>query len=102
MKMSRIKDVFRGEHRYFAWFVVVTTLLFIGLWICGPGNTFGHWIRAAKEASQQEKVIEEYERQNAEMDRRIHLLKHDKDTLEKLAREQFRFAAPGEDVYIVE
>ena len=30
------------------------------------------------------------------------MMKHDKDTLEKFAREQYNFAVPGEDVYIVE
>ena len=46
--------------------------------------------------------MEYYNEQNAQMENRLQLLKNDKDTLEKFAREQFRFAAPGEDVYIVE
>ena len=100
--MGKIKDLFRGEHRKFAWFVTITTGLFIGLWFIGPGNTFIHWIRAAREISRQERLIEAYENKNAEMDNQVHLLKHDKDTLEKFAREQFRFAAPGEDVYVIE
>ena len=46
--------------------------------------------------------MEYYQEQNAQMENRLRLLKNDKDTLEKFAREQFHFAAPGEDVYIVE
>ena len=46
--------------------------------------------------------MEYYNEQNAQMEKRLHLLKNDKDTLEKFAREQFNFAAPGEDVYIIE
>ena len=68
----------------------------------GPGNNFIHWIRAGVEIRRQERLIEQYTRENAELDRRIDMMKNDLDTLEKFAREQYNFAAPGEDVYIVE
>ena len=76
--------------------------MLIFLWLVGPGNTFIHWIRAGFEISRQEKMIEMYRQENAELDRRINMMKNDRDTLEKFAREQFFFAAPGEDVYILE
>lgn len=100
--MGKIRDIYRGPHRKFAWFVTVTTSLFVFLWIVGPGNTVIHWAKAGAEIRRQEKVMADYEQENAEMDRRINMLKTDRDTLEKFAREQFGFAAPGEDVYIVE
>ena len=100
--MGKIRDIFHGPHRSFAIFFVVTTSIFILLWIVGPGNTFVHWIKAGLEIRRQEKMIENYQRENAELDRRIDMMKTDRDTLEKFAREQFYFAAPGEDVYIVE
>lgn len=106
MKMSdilgKIKDAYRGPRRRFVWFVTVSTALFLFVWIVGPGNTIIHWVKAGMETRQQEELIELYERQNAEMETRLKLLKNDKDTLEKFAREQFGFAVPGEDVYIVE
>ena len=52
--------------------------------------------------NRQEKIIEQYQVENAELDRRINMMKTDRDTLEKFAREQYNFAAPGEDVYVVE
>ena len=100
--MGRIKDIFRGPHRKFAWFVVVSTLFLIGAWLVGPGNTFIHWGKSAIEVRRQEKLIEKYEIENAELDRRIKMISTDKDTLEKFAREQYNFAASGEDVYLVE
>ena len=100
--MGKIKDIFHGPHRKFAWFVVITTSIFIIMWIIGPGNTFVHWIKAGLDINRQEKLIEYYQLENAELDRRIDMMKHDKDTLEKFAREQYNFAVPGEDVYIVE
>ena len=100
--MGKIRDIFRGPHRNFAWFATVTTGLFLIFWLVGSGNTFIHWAKAGLEIRRQEKLIEEYERQNAEMDSRIKMIKTDKDTLEKFAREQFNFAVPGEDVYVVD
>ena len=100
--MGKIKDIFQGPHRKFAWFVVVSTTALILLWIFGPGHTFIHWGKAAAEVKRQEKIIEKYETENADLDRRINMMKTDKDTLEKFARENFHFAVPGEDVYIVE
>ena len=100
--MGKIKDIFKGPHKHFARFAVAVTGIFLILWIVGPGNTFIHWGRAAIEIRRQEKLIKDYERQNAEMDRRINMLKTDRDTLEKFAREQFNFAVPGEDVYVVD
>ena len=100
--MGKIKDIFNGPHRGFAWFVTGTTLFLIGSWIVGPGNTFIHWGKSAIQVRRQERLIEKYERENAELDRRIRMISTDKDTLEKFAREQYDFAAPGEDVYLVE
>ena len=100
--MDKIKDIFHGPHRKFAWFVVVTTSLFVVLWIVGPGNTFVHWIKAGVEIRRQERLIETYVEKNAELDRKVNMLKHDRDTLEKFAREQFGFSVPGEDVYVIE
>ena len=91
--MGKIRDIFRGPRRYFAWFVVVTTGLFLVFWLVGSGNTFIHWAKAGIEIRCQEKLMRDYEMQNAEMDRR---------TLEKFAREQFNFAIPGEDVYVLD
>ena len=98
---NKIKAVFKGEHRRFAWFALIVTGLFLLSWIIGPGNTFIHWAKASIEISRQEKIIEDYTRRNAELDNRINMIRTDKDTLEKFAREQFKFAAPGEDVYLM-
>ncbi len=100
--LRKIKDIFTGEHRKFAWFVVIATTLFIGSWIIGPGNTIIHWIRTENEIDRQEKQMEFYRQEIERMDQNIEELKTNKDTLEKFARERFNFAAPGEDVYIVE
>ena len=99
--MSRFTDIFKGEYRKFAWFVVISTTIFLVLWIVGPGNTIVHWVKAKNEISRQEKQMKYYQEQIDIMDRDIEELKTNKDSLEKFARERFNFAAPGEDVYVV-
>ena len=83
-------------------FFALTTAGFIIVWVVGPGNTIIHWIKAKIDIVAQEKAIEQYNAEIEEMDKRINMLKNDKDTLEKFAREHFYFAAPGEDVYVIE
>lgn len=100
--MSRFSNIFQGEHRRFRIFVALSTAAFVVIWIVGPGNTWIHWIKAGLEIKRQERQIELYQREIKQMDERINMLKTDRDTLEKFAREQFDFAAPGDDVYIVE
>ena len=54
------------------------------------------------EIRRQNAQIEEYRRRIEEMDGSIGQREADLDTLEKFAREQYKFAAPGEDVYVIE
>ena len=100
--MGKIKDIFTGEHRKFAWFVVVSTSLFLLSWLIGPGNTIIHWVKARNEISNQEKQMKIYTEQIEEMNQNIEELETNRDSLEKFARERFHFAAPGEDVYLIE
>lgn len=81
--------------------MTVATAVFLLSWLVGPGNTLIHWAGAAVEASRQEKQMEVYRQQIEEMDEKIRMMKTHKDTLEKFAREQFGFCAPGEDVYVI-
>ena len=100
--MGKIRDIFHGPHKWLAWSMVVVTAIFLWKWTFGSGHTFFHWIKAGIEINRQEKLIERYREENAELDRRINMMKTDRDTLEKFAREQYNFAAPGEDVYVIE
>lgn len=65
-------------------------------------NNIVRWIRAGLEIHNQEKLIERYSAEIKDMDRQIHGLTHSKDSLERFARENFGFAEPGDDVYIIE
>lgn len=100
--MGKIRQLFTGEHRSFFIFASVVTAVALLHLTFGSGNNLIHWIGAKLEISSQEKQIEQYTREIKEMDRRIRMLRSDRDTLEKFARENFHFAEPGDDVFIVD
>ena len=100
--MSKLSNIFKGEHKNFRVFVVFSTAVFVFIWIVGPGNTWIHWAKAGLEIKRQERQIKEYQLEIEKMDKTVNMLKTDRDTLEKFAREQFQFAAPGDDVYVIE
>ena len=90
------------ERKRFLLIVCVCTVLFLGFKFIGPKGTITHWIKAKAEIRRQEKQMEQYRREIEAMDKDINELKNNKDSLEKFAREQFHFAAPDEDVYLIE
>ena len=100
--MSKFSNIFKGEHKNFRIFVAFSTAVFVFIWLVGPGNTWIHWAKAGVEIKRQERQIREYEQEIERMDKRVDMLKTDRDTLEKFAREQFHFAATGDDVYVIE
>ena len=100
--MSKLSNIFKGEHKNFRIFVAFSTAVFVFIWIVGPGNTRIHWAKAGLEIKRQERQIKEYQLEIEKMDKTVNMLKTDRDTLEKFAREQFQFAAPGDDVYVIE
>ena len=100
--MSKLSNIFKGEHKNFRVFVAFSTAVFVFIWIVGPGNTWIHWAKAGLEIKRQERQIKEYQLEIEKMDKSVNMLKTDRDTLEKFAREQFQFAAPGDDVYVIE
>lgn len=100
--MSKLSNIFKGEHKNFRIFVAFSTAVFVFIWIVGPGNTWIHWAKAGFEIKRQERQIKEYQQEIEKMEKSVNMLKNDRDTLEKFAREQFHFAAPGDDVYVIE
>ena len=100
--MSKLSNIFKGEHKNFRIFVAFSTAVFVFIWIVGPGNTWIHWAKAGLEIKRQERQIKEYQLEIEKMDKTVNMLKTDRDTLEKFAREQFQFAAPGDDVYVID
>lgn len=91
-----------SEHNYLLPFVIVVTTI-VALWLLFfAHNSVLNWVRAQVEVKNQEKEIARLRTEIEAMDGEIRQLSTNRDSLEKFARETYHFAAPGEDVYIVE
>ena len=92
----------RSDHNYLVPFAIVSTTL-VALWLLFFAyNSVLSWIGATMEERNQQKEMARLQQEIEEMDREIKNLRENPDTLETFARETYHFAAPGDDVYIVE
>lgn len=95
--MSKSPDIRRSFLRY----AIVATVLFVAFLFLKSDNII-RWIQAGFTLKNQERQIEMLRQKNEELDRKIELMSTDKDSLEIFSREEFFFAAPGDDVYITD
>ncbi len=106
--MGKFKDIWNKEkdgnkapQRSFLRFAIVITAVFV-LFLLVKKDNLVRWIQAGFNLGQQERRIEQLKQENEELDRTIQTLSTSRDSLEKFAREEFGFAEPGDDVYIIE
>ena len=98
---NRDKDGNKKEQRSFIRYAIVATALFL-LFLFLKKDNIVNWVQAGISLRRQQRQIELYQKENAELDRRIRVMTGDRDSLERFAREEFFFAEPGDDVYITE
>lgn len=92
----------RSEHNYLLPFVIVVTVA-VALWLLFfAHNSVLNWVKASVEEKAQEAEMARLQSEIDEMDREIENLRNNRDSLESFARETYHFAAPGDDIYIVE
>jgi cell division protein FtsB len=101
-KKDRWAWLLRNDHNHLVPFVIIITTL-VALWLLFfAHNSVLSWIKASMEEKSQQKEMARLQKEIEEMDREIKNLRNNPDTLETFARETYHFAAPGDDVYIVE
>ena len=92
----------RSDHNYFLPFVLIVTAV-VALWLLFfSHSSVLNWVRASLEIKRQERLKDQYQSEIDAMDAEIQSLTNSRDSLEKFARETYHFAAPGDDVYILE
>lgn len=106
--MGKFKDIWDREkdgnsapQRSFLRFAIIITAVFV-LFLLFKKDGVIRWVQAGFTIASQERRIEALEKDNARLDERIGQLSSSTDSLETFAREEFGFAEPGDDVYIVE
>lgn len=98
--MGKLKDLWNGQYRSIVRYSAVMIAAFLAYILVFSHNSVWRWARAGIELQSQKRQIERYQREIDEMDRQIQSLSTNKDSLEEFARENFSFAAPGDDVYL--
>jgi len=101
-KHLTFKNLWNGPHHSFVRYATVITAVFLVYVLFISDDSVIRWMRAGMELRQQRSQIENYKKEIAEMDSQVKMLTNDRDTLEEFARETFHFAAPGDDVYLLE
>lgn len=102
MKNRLFNSLKQKEHNYLVPFVIVVTAV-VALWLLFfANNSVLSWIKAGVEVKNQQKEMARLQGEIDAMDSRIDALTTNKDSVEAFARERYRFAAPGDDVYIAE
>ena len=101
-KKDRWAALRKSDHNYLVPFVIVSTTL-VALWLLFfANNSVLAWFRATMEERSQEVEMARLKAEIDQMNQEIDRLRNNPDTLEAFAREQYYFAAPGDDVYILE
>lgn len=100
-KMSRLKEKLRERSPLARWIIWSTVAFLLLICLSRTGNIF-RWAQAGFTLRRQHRQIELYQDEIRALDEKVRSLSTNRDTLEQFAREQFHFAEPGEDVYIVE
>ena len=96
---NKEKDGNNKEKRSFLrYFIISTALCLIFLFV--KKDSVVRLIGAGFTIHRQNKEMRYYRKQTEELERQIRVLSNDRDTLETLAREQYLFAEPGDDVYL--
>lgn len=95
-----VRNKLHGDHSGFWKFVIVSSVVMLLFLLFARGNNLYRWAQAGYKISSQESQIEKYNNEIAAMNDSIRLLKSNRDSLEKYARETFYFSAPGEDVFM--
>ena len=100
--MGKFKELWNGDNHSFFRYAVVSTAVFFLIVCFFSEDNLVRLLKAGREYRRQNAQIEVYRKEISEMDRQIEMLSNDVDTLEEFARERFFFAAPGDDVYVLE
>ena len=83
-------------------YMLASTTVFLVLICFLMRDNVIRWVRAGFTIGKQKRQIELYQQNIRELDQKIGSLSTDRDSLETFARENFLFAEPGDDVYLIE
>jgi len=96
---QRITEWVHGSRRLLATAAVGVLGLMLGLHIAFGQNGMISYFQKRDESKKLQQQINELQLENAHISKQINALKTDPKTIEREAREQLRYARPGEVIY---
>lgn len=97
---DRKKDGNRRPQRSFLRVAIVSTVVAV-LFLLFKKDNLVRWAQGGITIARQNREIRAGEETVRALDSRIQSLRGNRDSLETLAREQFRFAEKGDDIYLI-
>ncbi len=82
-------------------FFIATVVFALWITIFSPNNIFV-WIEGLKEVSKHNAQIDAYKEEIKRAEDEFNLLRSNRDSIEKFARETYLFHAPDEEIFIVD
>ena len=98
---DKSKDGNKQEQRSLIRVTIIASAVAL-VFLCVKKDNLFQWINAGITISKQNSEIKANRERLEQMDRTIYLLTHDRDSLEKFARENFHFAQKGDDIYLID
>ena len=98
---DKSKDGNKQEQRSLIRVTIIASAVAL-VFLCVKTDNLFQWIKAGITISKQNSEIKANRERLEQMDRTIYLLTHDRDSLEKFARENFHFAQKGDDIYLID
>ncbi len=97
---DKSQDGNKKEQRSLIRVTIVSSIVAL-VFLCAKKDNLFQWIRAGITIAEQNKEIRANEQELEKMERSIYMLSHDRDSLERFARERFHFAQKGDDIYLI-
>ena len=98
---DKSKDGNKQEQRSLIRVTIIASAVAL-VFLCVKMDNLFQWVKAGITISKQNSEIKANRERLEQMDRTIYLLTHDRDSLEKFARENFHFAQKGDDIYLID
>lgn len=97
MNMNKIKIPTILKNKY-----VITLILFLGLIFFFDPSGVPVWVSQISDNKQIKKETEKYDAMSTELERQAKVLRTNRDSLEKYARENFYMKKENEKIFIIE
>jgi cell division protein FtsB len=101
-KVEQIRDWFQNRQKRLASVGICLLAAFVAYHVFTANNGIKVYFHKRAENHALQKEVERLKSENEDITKRVNSLKSDPQTIEKVAREEFKYTKPGEVVYMTQ